>query len=76
MTLDDALALAESRVGLLIFILLVLWVGAKDLPLWVFGKTHREAIARERARGDEWKDIATGGLQIADRAVAKLEQDS
>lgn len=83
MTFDEVLALAESRVGLLVFILLLLWTGAKDLPLWVYGRTHRDAIQREREstqrerdRAEEWKEIATGGLHIADAVVTKLEQDS
>lgn len=82
MTFEDVLALAESRVGLLVFILLLLWVGAKENPLWVYGKTYRDAIKREREstqrereRAEEWKEIATGGLHIAEAAVTKMEQD-
>ena len=82
MTPDQVFSLADGF-GLLGFVLVILWTGAKEVPLWVFGRRHREAIAaeqaataRERERAEEWKLIATGGLTIADKAVSKLEQDS
>lgn len=79
MTAHDALEFVNSPAGIAALTLVILWAGAKKV--WVYGKVHEDALERERAatqrereRGDEWKEIATGVTTLADKAVSRLEK--
>lgn len=81
MTVDQLTEIVNSPVAVAVLVLFFIWLVQKGG--WVPGKTHEQAIERERAvaqrereRGDEWKDLFTGGLTIAERAVTKLEKDT
>lgn len=85
MTLDQLTEIVNSPVALALLLLVFVWIIGKGG--WVPGTTHRTAVEREReradevgererARGDEWKEIATGVTRMADRAVARLEKES
>lgn len=54
-----------SKGGLLVALLVALYGGAKENPWWVFGRTHRESLEREK----EWKAMALAGTDIADKAL-------
>ena len=74
MTVEQLIEVANSPAGIAVVALSILWAGAREI--WVYGKTHREAVQRERARGDEWRDVALGVTTIADKAVTRLEKDA
>lgn len=74
MTVDQLIEVVNSPTGIAVLAIAAIWCIAKEV--FVAGKTHREAVQRERARGDEWKELATGITTIADKAVTKLEKDS
>jgi hypothetical protein len=67
---DQIVAIADSRGGIVLLVLAILWTGSRRVWVWGF------VLDRERERGDEWKDIATGVIPLAERAVDKLERRS
>lgn len=71
MTIEDFTAILQSPAAVALLVLVILWAGAKGL--WVYGKTHQEAVEREQKRAEEWKEIATGIITVADKAVSELE---
>lgn len=85
MTPDQLIEVVNSPVAVAVLALYFVWLVGRGG--WVPGKTHQEAVqrerdrgdeavAREKTRGDEWKEIATGVTTIADKAVTKLEKDA
>lgn len=67
--------------GIVALVLFLLWSGARDQPLWVFGRTHREqlsglqtgldaALTRER----EWMNRALRALNVAELATGTTEK--
>lgn len=74
MTFDQLVEVVNSPAGIAVLSLAILWAGAKGI--WVYGRVHKDAVQREKDRAEEWKELATGGLRIADKAVTKLEKES
>lgn len=72
MTWTDVEAILNSPGAIALFALAILWTGAKGV--WLFGHLHDKAIARERERAKDWKDIALGTLPIAEKTVDILER--
>lgn len=67
--------------GIVALVLFILWSGAREQPLWVFGRTHREqlgslqgnldgALTRER----EWMNRALKALNVAELATGTSER--
>lgn len=71
-TWTQIVEIVNSPAGIALLALAILWTGSKGV--WVYGKVHDSAIAREQRRADEWKDIAMGTLPVAEKAVDLAER--